>query len=63
VKDRRAQVDSFVSSLRPFNRRCRRPLRLPLGTDTLKAIADKNAYVVAEMETWKALSASMDFSA
>ncbi|SAL46608.1 short-chain dehydrogenase/reductase SDR [Caballeronia peredens] len=39
------------------------PLRLPLGTDTLKAIAEKNAYVTAETETWKALSASTDFPA
>jgi NAD(P)-dependent dehydrogenase (short-subunit alcohol dehydrogenase family) len=37
------------------------PLRLPLGTDTLKAIADKNAYVTAETETWKELSRSTDF--
>ena len=39
------------------------PLRLPLGTDTLKAIADKNTYVTQETETWKALSASTDFPA
>ncbi|WP_109482098.1 oxidoreductase [Paraburkholderia sp. C35] len=38
------------------------PLRLPLGTDTLKAIGDKNAFVTAETETWKALSASTDFA-
>jgi NAD(P)-dependent dehydrogenase (short-subunit alcohol dehydrogenase family) len=38
------------------------PLRLPLGTDTLKAVAEKNAYVTAETETWKALSASTDFA-
>ena len=38
------------------------PLRLPLGTDTLKAIAEKHAYVTQETETWKALSASTDFS-
>ncbi|MPW22736.1 SDR family NAD(P)-dependent oxidoreductase [Paraburkholderia sp. CNPSo 3157] len=38
------------------------PLRLPLGTDTLKAIADKNAYVTAETEAWKALSQSTDFA-
>ncbi|MFM0094398.1 oxidoreductase [Paraburkholderia nemoris] len=38
------------------------PLRLPLGTDTLKAIAEKNAYVAQETETWQALSASTDFS-
>lgn len=38
------------------------PLRLPLGTDTLKAIAEKNAYVTQETETWQALSASTDFS-
>ena len=37
------------------------PLRLPLGTDTLRAIAEKNAYVAAETETWKALSSSTDF--
>jgi NAD(P)-dependent dehydrogenase (short-subunit alcohol dehydrogenase family) len=39
------------------------PLRLPLGTDTLKAIAEKNAYVTQETEIWKALSESTDFSA
>ncbi|SIT51495.1 Dehydrogenase [Paraburkholderia piptadeniae] len=38
------------------------PLRLPLGTDTLKAIADKNAYVTAETQTWSALSQSTDFA-
>ncbi len=37
------------------------PLRLPLGTDTLAAIAAKNDYVAQEMATWKALSASTDF--
>jgi NAD(P)-dependent dehydrogenase (short-subunit alcohol dehydrogenase family) len=39
------------------------PLRLPLGTDTLAAIATKNAYVEQETQTWKALSASTDFAA
>lgn len=38
------------------------PLRLPLGSDTLKAISEKSAYVMAETETWKALSASTDFA-
>jgi NAD(P)-dependent dehydrogenase (short-subunit alcohol dehydrogenase family) len=38
------------------------PLRLALGTDTLKAIAEKNAYVAAETESWKALSSSTDFA-
>ncbi|BFG79550.1 oxidoreductase [Paraburkholderia terrae] len=37
------------------------PLRLPLGTDTLKAIAEKNAFVTAETQTWEALSQSTDF--
>jgi hypothetical protein len=37
-------------------------LRLPLGTDTLAAIAAKNAHVADEMEAWKALSASTDFA-
>ncbi|WP_321936949.1 oxidoreductase [Paraburkholderia sp. J8-2] len=39
------------------------PLRLPLGTDTLAAIAAKNAYVTQETQTWKDLSASTDFAA
>jgi NAD(P)-dependent dehydrogenase (short-subunit alcohol dehydrogenase family) len=39
------------------------PLRLPLGTDTLAAIAAKNAYVTQEMEAWKQLSSSTDFAA
>ncbi|MGF6807241.1 NAD(P)-dependent dehydrogenase (short-subunit alcohol dehydrogenase family) [Paraburkholderia sp. Clong3] len=39
------------------------PLRLPLGTDTLAAIAAKNAYVTQETETWKQLSYSTDFAA
>ncbi len=38
------------------------PLRLPLGTDTLKAIADKNAFVAAETQTWRTLSQSTDFA-
>jgi NAD(P)-dependent dehydrogenase (short-subunit alcohol dehydrogenase family) len=39
------------------------PLRLPLGTDTLAAIAAKNAWVTQETEAWKTLSASTDFAA
>ncbi|BFG79109.1 oxidoreductase [Paraburkholderia terrae] len=39
------------------------PLRLPLGTDTLKAIAEKNDYVTTETEAWKTLAASTDFPA
>ncbi|WP_306717206.1 oxidoreductase [Burkholderia dolosa] len=39
------------------------PLRLPLGTDTLAAIAAKHAYVAQETQTWHALSASTDFAA
>lgn len=38
------------------------PLRLPLGTDTLAAIAAKNTYVAQEMERWRTLSASTDFA-
>jgi NAD(P)-dependent dehydrogenase (short-subunit alcohol dehydrogenase family) len=38
------------------------PLRLPLGTDTLAAITAKNAYVLREMQTWRELSASTDFT-
>ncbi|MBW3508069.1 oxidoreductase [Janthinobacterium sp. NKUCC06_STL] len=39
------------------------PLRLPMGTDTLAAIAAKNAFVAQEMHTWRDLSASTDFPA
>jgi NAD(P)-dependent dehydrogenase (short-subunit alcohol dehydrogenase family) len=37
------------------------PLRLPLGTDTLAAIAAKHAYVEQETQAWRTLSASTDF--
>jgi len=37
------------------------PLRLPLGTDTLQAIRDKNAFVEQETAMWERLSASTDF--
>ena len=39
------------------------PLRLALGTDTLKAIADKNVFVTAETKAWESLSQSTDFPA
>ena len=39
------------------------PLRLPLGTDTLQAIADKNADVAKETAAWRELGASTDFPA
>ena len=37
------------------------PVRLPLGTDTLKRIADKNAFVDREIETWRTVAVSTDF--
>ncbi|ARP80395.1 short-chain dehydrogenase/reductase [Bordetella genomosp. 8] len=37
------------------------PLRMPFGTDTLAAIADKNAYVAEETAAWSELAASTDF--
>jgi NAD(P)-dependent dehydrogenase (short-subunit alcohol dehydrogenase family) len=37
------------------------PLRLPLGTDTLAAIREKNAFVERETAAWQALAASTDF--
>jgi len=39
------------------------PLRLPLGTDTLRTIEEKHAFVEKETEAWRALSASTDFPA
>jgi hypothetical protein len=38
------------------------PVRLPLGTDTLQAIASKNAFVHQETAKWHALSASNGFA-
>jgi NAD(P)-dependent dehydrogenase (short-subunit alcohol dehydrogenase family) len=37
------------------------PLRLPLGTDAVQRIADKNAFVEQETAKWRALSLSTDF--
>jgi NAD(P)-dependent dehydrogenase (short-subunit alcohol dehydrogenase family) len=37
------------------------PLRLPLGTDTLQAMAEKNAYVEQETAKWRALAESTDY--
>ncbi|MEO6277210.1 oxidoreductase [Roseateles sp.] len=37
------------------------PLRLPLGTDTLRVIAAKHTFVERETAAWKALAASTDF--
>ncbi|MHC5613267.1 MAG: oxidoreductase [Nostoc sp.] len=37
------------------------PLRLPLGTDTLEAIAQKNAYVEQETAKWRTLSESTNY--
>ena len=38
------------------------PLRLALVTDTLKAIAEKNAPVEAETDAWRESSSSTDFA-
>jgi NAD(P)-dependent dehydrogenase (short-subunit alcohol dehydrogenase family) len=37
------------------------PVRLPLGTDTLTRIAEKNAFVEKETAKWRTLSVSTDF--
>ncbi len=37
------------------------PLRLPLGTDALQVIAEKNKFVEQEAAKWKAVSSSTDF--
>jgi NADP-dependent 3-hydroxy acid dehydrogenase YdfG len=37
------------------------PLRLPLGSDTLQAIAQKNAYVEQETAKWRTLSESTNY--
>jgi NAD(P)-dependent dehydrogenase (short-subunit alcohol dehydrogenase family) len=38
------------------------PLRLPLGTDAVQRIADKNRFVAEELAQWRALSESTDFA-
>ncbi|MEI2417881.1 oxidoreductase [Orrella sp. JC864] len=40
----------------------RPPLRLPLGSDTLQAIAEKQAHVAWETEAWQDLARSTDFA-
>ena len=47
---------ALVESARP-------PLRLPLGTDTLRTIRDKHAFVEAETAAWRGVAASTDFPA
>ncbi|MBI3346253.1 MAG: SDR family NAD(P)-dependent oxidoreductase [Burkholderiales bacterium] len=37
------------------------PLRLPLGTDTLRVLADKHAFVERETAAWRDVAASTDF--
>lgn len=38
------------------------PLRLPLGSDTVQKITEKNQFVQKELDTWKDLAVSTDFS-
>ncbi len=45
---------ALVESARP-------PLRLPLGTDTLRTIREKHAFVERETRDWETLAASTDF--
>ena len=37
------------------------PLRLPLGTDSVAAIEEKNAFVAQELAAWRNVSTSTDF--
>jgi NAD(P)-dependent dehydrogenase (short-subunit alcohol dehydrogenase family) len=39
------------------------PLRLPLGSDTVAKIAEKNAFVAQETAQWRDLAVSTDFAA
>ena len=38
------------------------PLRLPLGTDTVAKIVEKNRFVEAELERWLEVSKSTDYA-
>ena len=37
------------------------PMRLPLGTDALRVIHEKSAFVLDEAQAWRDLSVSTDF--
>ncbi len=50
-----------VGAVANGNNSARPPLRLPLGTDTLRTIRDKHAFVERETQAWQALAASTDF--
>ncbi|GGF07844.1 hypothetical protein GCM10011611_11650 [Aliidongia dinghuensis] len=39
------------------------PLRLPLGSDTVARIEEKNRFVAAELEAWRTLALSTNFPA
>lgn len=41
----------------------KKPLRLPLGSDTVARIEEKNAKVAAELEEWRGLALSTDWDA
>jgi NAD(P)-dependent dehydrogenase (short-subunit alcohol dehydrogenase family) len=38
------------------------PVRLPLGSDTVKRIQTKNAFVESELKTWRDLTLSTDWT-
>jgi hypothetical protein len=38
------------------------PLRLPLGSDTVERIENKNAFVAKELAAWRSVATSTDFT-
>jgi hypothetical protein len=51
----------FAQALLQLAKAAKPPLRLPLGTDALARITEKNAFVAQEAAEWRALSESTDF--
>jgi NAD(P)-dependent dehydrogenase (short-subunit alcohol dehydrogenase family) len=51
----------FAQALLKLVNAAKPPLRLPLGTDALERIMQKNAFVAEETARWRSLSTSTDF--
>lgn len=53
--------DKLAAAFIKLGHHAKPPVRLPLGTDTIARIAEKNAFVEAELKEWREVAASTDF--
>ena len=58
--ERRGDPKKFATALLALADSAEPPLRLPLGTDTVAKIAEKNRFVERELEQWRAVAVSTD---